>query len=134
MQYEITKAGFGYSDILDLPIDVSGAGEVNIMDIATGTGAWILDVARIPEISGRLAPNSINRVKLFACDISNAKFPSKSLTDSVGIYFFEQDVIESFPEDMYGQFDLIHVSLLCFALTRQGWDLALANIDKLLSE
>lgn len=132
MQYEILKRGFGHSDILDLPIDISKAREINILDIATGSGAWILDVARIPEISDRLSPGSINRVKLSACDISDAKFPPKPVSDSLGIHFFEHDATELFPQEMQGQFDLIHISLLCFALTRQGWLSALQNVEILL--
>lgn len=132
MQYQVLKAGFGHNDILDLPLDICKVNELNILDIGTGTGAWILDVTRIPEISARVSSTVTRHVKLFACDISDAKFPPKLLTDPLGIHFFVQDVTQPFPQEMYGTFDLIHVGLLCLALTRQGWKSALKNIHNLL--
>jgi SAM-dependent methyltransferase len=134
MQYRLLKEGFGHSDPLDLPLDISSMGELNILDIATGTGAWILDVARIPEISTRLSPTVANRVTLSACDITDAKFPPKPTRDRLGIKFFLQDVTQPFPPEMHGQFDLVHASLLCFALTEQGWHSALKNIYDILSK
>jgi SAM-dependent methyltransferase len=121
MQYCLLKEGFGHSNLLDLPLDISSIGELNILDIATGTGAWILDVTCIPEISTHLAATAANRVTLSACNISNAKFPPKPVRDCLAIRFFLQDVMQPFPLEMYGQFDLVHVSLLCLALMEQGW-------------
>jgi SAM-dependent methyltransferase len=134
MQYQVLKSGFGHDEIIELPLNVSEHKKLNILDIGTGTGSWILDVARIPEISTWTSSRAANHLKLFACDISDAKFPPELLTDPLGIHFFVQDVTQPFPQEMYGTFDLIHVSLLCFALTRQGWKSALKNIHDLLSE
>lgn len=133
IQYHLLKAGFGYTDTFDLPLDISSASELHILDIATGTGAWILDVVNcIPGIASRLSTTAPNRVTLSACDISDAKFPAELRTGSLGINFFLQDVTQPFPREMHGQFDLIHVSLLCFALTEEGWHSALRNIHDLL--
>jgi hypothetical protein len=131
IQYQLLKKGAGHADILDLPIDISNKGELKILDIATGTGAWILDVTRIPEISSRILSD---RVKLFACDLSDTKFPPKSVTAPLGIDFFVQDMTQPFAQEFHGQFDLIHIGLVCFALTSQGWSSALKNVYDLLSK
>jgi len=132
LQYAFIKAGFGHRDILELPLDFSKAGELNILDIAAGSGAWILDVVKIPQVQSRLSPTgAADPVNIFACDLSPTKFP-KSVTDPLGIHFFVQDVTKPFPEEMYGTFDLIHIGLLCFALTSEGWGQALPNIHRLL--
>jgi SAM-dependent methyltransferase len=135
VQYQLLKIAFGYNDILDLPLDISNTQEpVNILDIATGTGAWILDVSRIPEIQSRLPElGVVNPVNLYACDISTAKLPEKFTTNQHGINFFLQDVTQPFLDNMKGKFDIIHTALLSWALTEEGWKAASRNVYELLS-
>lgn len=51
----------------------------------------------------------------------------------MGIQTFQQDVTKPFPEAMYGTFDLVHLSLVVLALTKEGWEKALENCRNLLS-
>lgn len=135
LQHQYLKTILGYKDILELPLDISKATQdtVNILDVAAGTGSWILDVARIPEVRSRLSPPSIpNTVHLYACDISDAKFPGESIKDSSGVNFFLQDITKPFPENMKGKFDLVHMAMLVWALTKDGWEAALQNIYDIL--
>lgn len=134
MQYKHLKAVLGYDDILELPFSISEAcNAVNILDVATGTGVWILDVARIPEIQSRLPATGVpNPVNLYACDISAEKFPEKSKVDSLDVNFFLQDITRPFPQNMWGKFDLVHMALLSWALTEDGWNAAFRNIYHIL--
>ena len=50
------------------------------------------------------------------------------------VSFFQQDVTKPFPDELLGTYDLVNVSLLCSALTSQGWKMALQNLRSLLSK
>ncbi len=69
----------------------------------------------------------------YACDINTAFFPDAEITEAFGITTFQQDVTKPFPQDLYGKFDLIHVSLLAVCLTVSSWESALDNYRRLLS-
>ena len=97
-----------------------------VIDVATGTGAWALDLVSQPDIRDR-------GVQVFACDISTTKFPRADEPDVGRITFFQHDVTKPFPNEMLGTFDLVNMSYLAFALTVQGWKLALENLHHLLS-
>lgn len=100
-----------------------------VLDIAAGTCTWTLDLAKLPEVSSGLS----RPLELWACDISIAKFPEQAIADCVGLKVFEQDVTKPFPQGMYGTFDLLHMTLLVYALTEDGWKKALQNCRDLLS-
>lgn len=61
-----------------------------------------------------------------------SKFSPRVL-ESHNIDVFYQDVTIPFPTSMHGTFDLVHMSLLVWALTRRGWESALRNLRELLS-
>lgn len=136
VQYQLLKTAFGYGDILDLPLDISKSQKpINILDMATGTGAWILDIARIPEVQSRIPPLDVtvaNPISLYACDISTAKLSKDFIANNLGINFFLQDVTQPFPDYMKGKFDVIHTALLSWALTEEGWKAAFRNVHELL--
>ncbi|KAI9440859.1 S-adenosyl-L-methionine-dependent methyltransferase [Lactarius indigo] len=96
-----------------------------VIDVATGTGAWALDFVSQPDVRDR-------DVQVFACDLSSAKFPQAGNPDVDKITFFEHDVTKPFPDEMLGTFDLVNMSLMCLALTAQGWKPALQNLRNLL--
>jgi SAM-dependent methyltransferase len=128
----MTKKLLSYEDILEVPFDKERV--THILDVGAGSGAWTLDVARIPEIKARSSPTSSNPIKLYMSDITSAKFPSSSILDSLNIAAFEQDVTKPFPEEMQGKFDVVHMSFLVWALTHEQWSLALKNIYNILSK
>ena len=97
------------------------------MDVGTGTGAWILDFVALPGVRDR-------GLQVFACDISTAKFPRNDEPGVKKITFFQHDVTKPFPDELLGTFDLINICFLGYALTAQGWKVALRNLYSLLSE
>lgn len=139
-QYLMTKKILGRTSPLPSCIDINSVS--NVLDIAAGTCIWTLDLAKLPEVTSRLANASTSTgqsrdpkapLQLWACDISTAKFPEKEIADSVGLKTFEQDVTKPFPSELYGTFDLVHMTLLVYALTEDGWKKALQNCKDLLS-
>ena len=97
------------------------------MDVGTGTGAWALDFVSLPGVCDR-------DLQVFACDISTAKFPRNDEPEVKKITFFQHDITQPFPEEFLGTFDLINICFLVYALTEQGWKVALRNLYSLLSE
>ena len=87
----------------------------------------MLDFLSLPDFRDR-------SLEVFACDISTEKFPQNDEPEVRKITFFQQDVIKPFPDKLLGTFDLINFRFLSYALTAQGWRLALQNLYSLLSE
>jgi ubiquinone/menaquinone biosynthesis C-methylase UbiE len=125
VQYAFLKTAFGYPQLVPPEINISHVSKV--IDIATGTGAWALDFASLPDVCNR-------NVQIFACDISTAKFPPEEERKAKGINFFQQDVTKTFPDELLGTFDLVNLMYLSYSLTENGWKKALKNIHSLLSE
>jgi len=125
-QYLYFKTVFNYPNIVPPVVNVAHLSKV--IDVATGTGAWALDFVSQPDLRDR-------GVQVFACDISTTKFPqaARDKSDVNKITFFQQDVTKPFPDEMLGTFDLVNMTYLGFALTVQGWKLALQNLRDLLS-
>ncbi|KAI9458375.1 hypothetical protein BJY52DRAFT_1372589 [Lactarius psammicola] len=122
-QYLHLKAVF---DSNTVPPVVNITSVNKVIDVATGTGAWALDLVSQPDIRDR-------GVQVFACDISTTKFPQADEPDVGRITFFQHDVTKPFPDEMLGTFDLANMTYVAFALTAQGWKLALQNMHDLLS-
>jgi SAM-dependent methyltransferase len=131
IQHRFFKTISGQSKGITLPLDPSKV-EV-ILDVATGTGSWTLDVAQNPVIASRLSSPTDN-LRLLACDISLAKLSPELLSHSTKIEVFEQDVTQSFPTKLQGKVDIVHMGLLLHALTERGWRKALRNIFDVLSK
>jgi SAM-dependent methyltransferase len=119
------KTMFGYPQLVPPEIDIAHISKV--IDLATGTGAWVLDFASLPDVRDR-------NIQVFACDISTEKFPQAEEQGTNKINFFQHDITEPFPDELLETFDLVNVAFLCFALTEQGWKSALQNIYQLLSK
>ena len=98
-----------------------------VIDVGAGTGAWALDFVSLPYVCNR-------DLQVFACDISTAKFPRNDGPEVRKITWFQQDVTKPFEDGLLGTFDLINLSFVSFALTAQGWQVALQNLYSLLSE
>lgn len=127
------KAIYGFPGAVPECItDVHLADMSKILDIAAGTCVWTLELAQMPQIKPRLHPDSPS-LSLYACDINKDFFPDPSITEAFGVVTFQQDVTKDFPNDLYGQFDLVHISFLAICLTISGWETALNNCARLLS-
>lgn len=106
-------------------VDSLSENRVNkVLDVAAGSLAWTLDVARSADPS---------RIQLYACDIAPDNFPPTSVTDAFSITTFIHDATQPFPEEMKGQFDVVNMRLLVYALSEDQWKKALENIHYLLS-
>jgi hypothetical protein len=115
----------GHPQVVPPGIDVAHVSRV--LDVATGTGAWAVDFLSLPDVRD-------SNIQAFACDISTGKFPQTGEPHAKRIKFFQQDVTKPFSDELLGTFDLINVTLLAFALTSQGWKIALKNLHSLLRE
>jgi SAM-dependent methyltransferase len=92
-----------------------------IADVATGTGVWLL------EIAPKLPPSS----RLDGFDISTAKFrPKDKLPANVKLQC--GDARSPFPEELHGQYDVVHVRLVVLALKADEWAKVAANLLPLL--
>ncbi|KAF4964598.1 hypothetical protein FSARC_7504 [Fusarium sarcochroum] len=92
-----------------------------IADVGAGTGVWLRDFA--PEVS--------SDARLDGYDIDESKFlPSENLPSNVKLYF--GDVFKPFPQELIGQYDLVHVRLLMVALKADEWEPAARNLKTLL--
>ncbi|KAF9458165.1 S-adenosyl-L-methionine-dependent methyltransferase [Collybia nuda] len=94
-----------------------------VLDVAAGSLAWTLDVARSTDPS---------MVELHACDIAADNFPPTSVIDAFSINAFIHDATQPFPEEMKGQFDVVNMRLLVYAFSEDQWKKALKNICEVL--
>jgi SAM-dependent methyltransferase len=93
-----------------------------IADVATGTGTWL------KALSERL-PNA----RLEGFDMTPEHYPAaETLPSNVTLHNFSQNVLETFPVEFQGQFDVVHVRLLMFGLKVDEWDEAFRNVAALL--
>lgn len=95
---------------------------LRIADVATGSGAWALDVARS-------FPSTKTTPRIDGYDIADMRFPTnppQSVTFSV------QDAKEPFPSELHGVYDLVHVRALVAAMDHSDWLLVAKNLIALL--
>ena len=135
-QYAMKKSFYGWTDATPPTLDLQNV--THVLDIAAGTCVWTFDLANTPAIKSRLTQNTrgdskTTPLRLYACDIDTKFFPDKAILDEVGITTFQQDVTKPFPSDLYGKFDVLHISFLVICLTTAGWEAALKNCYELLS-
>ncbi|KAL2875312.1 hypothetical protein SGCOL_009475 [Colletotrichum sp. CLE4] len=92
-----------------------------IADVATGSGVWLTSLAQIvPQGS-----------ELYGFDLDGLKLP-QSHRSEVSFDFMEHDVLEPFPAELRGTFDLVNVRLLALGLKKDDWDVAVTNMRELL--
>lgn len=89
-----------------------------VADIATGTGIWLLDVAK-----------DYPTWDLHGFDISDAQLQYK---ESSNLHFQFADIKQPFPMELHGKFHLVHVRLLIFAIRASDWKPCVANLKTLL--
>ncbi|KAJ3504928.1 hypothetical protein NLJ89_g7681 [Agrocybe chaxingu] len=115
-----------------LPASIDIGQVTNVMDVAAGTLVWTLDLASVPSVKSRVGRDVSSAIHLYACDITDQKFPPKSVIEELGINTFLHDVTAPFPDHLHSKFDLVNMKLLIFALTTNGWRKALENVRTLL--
>ncbi|KAK6432716.1 hypothetical protein LTR95_011108 [Oleoguttula sp. CCFEE 5521] len=114
-QHQIWKATLAYPGLLHPRILASLDGKQGrIADVATGTGAWLVDLAAT-------APQHTYT----GLDISNAQFPA---THPENIEFDVMNIFEPVPAKYEGYFDVIHVRLLVLGLAGEQWHTTAQNL------
>ncbi|THU95977.1 S-adenosyl-L-methionine-dependent methyltransferase [Dendrothele bispora CBS 962.96] len=104
-----------YDDTVSLPDDAV------VLDLATGSGAWILDLAS-------LVPST---VIIHGIDISPAFFPYIQSPNNNNIHLHSQSCT-SLPPTWSSQFDLINQNLVRGALTQHDWNLEFHELFRVL--
>lgn len=92
-----------------------------IADIGTGTGIWLLDVAKT------LAPTC----QLTGFDLTSSAFPP-SHTWPPNVSFRVQDMLLPFPPSEVGTYDVVAARFLSSATTRADWARTVENLATLL--
>ncbi|KAJ7157009.1 S-adenosyl-L-methionine-dependent methyltransferase [Mycena crocata] len=114
-QHNTLKTLFG-SRIVFPPIEINGSDKV--LEIATGCGVWILDLAKIIDPA----------VPMIAVDIESRLFPT-SPPQNVQ---FSVESVTDLPSDWTNSFSFIHQRLLLFALQVPQWPVALRELHRVL--
>ncbi|GIC94481.1 class I SAM-dependent methyltransferase [Aspergillus udagawae] len=96
---------------------------LQIADVATGTGQWLLDVYRqLPEFSSS---------RFMGFDVSSALFPPPDdLPAQIALH--GHDIRRPFAADFIGAFDVVHVKFLKYAFRKTEWEVVLRNVIALL--
>ncbi|EEA28391.1 hypothetical protein TMatcc_003278 [Talaromyces marneffei ATCC 18224] len=105
---------------------ISGEKIVSVADVAAGTGVWLRDVQSYLDTTYP----SKNKRYYHGFDISDEQFPKDRGDGS--IQFSLQNILEPFPSEHHGRYDLVHVRLLVAALKEPEYKQAVANIATLL--
>lgn len=93
-----------------------------IVDVGTGTGVWLLDVAATFHGHGQF----------FGFDISDAQYPAPDTLPS-NVHLGLGDIRKPFPEHLLGTFDVVHCRLLVLAMNSESeWAAAACNLRTLL--
>ncbi|KAK1843829.1 methyltransferase domain-containing protein [Colletotrichum chrysophilum] len=87
-----------------------------VADVATGTGVWLRSVAQ----------HLRSDAEVFGFDFDAVKFPVS--TASSNVKFKQQNVLQEFPTELQGTFDLAHVRLLLIAMKASEFQTATENL------
>ncbi len=93
-----------------------------VADVATGTGVWLREAAQ--ELT-----TSHEMISYTGFDISAEQFPKDHIP---GVSFIVQNVVEPFPPEYHGRYDLVNVRLLSYALKAQDLEISVKNIIQIL--
>lgn len=92
-----------------------------VADVATGTGIWMLDIAREYD------PSTI----FDGYDISDSQFPPKERLPS-NMTFSTCDCKKPFPPELHGLYDVVHVRMLIAVMHESDWAAVARNLLQLL--
>lgn len=116
------------------------SGIKNVADVATGTGLvpkWNEYETLNPDISSiwledlheKLSRSGSSDLRFDGFDISSEMFPKHGKSS-----YFVQDLLEPFPSEYHGTYDLVHVQFLHLAPQKEKFRPAAKNLLQLLSE
>ncbi|KAJ7267775.1 S-adenosyl-L-methionine-dependent methyltransferase [Mycena rebaudengoi] len=115
LQHQVLKKLFG-NRILLAPVELEQ--DAKVLDIGTGTGFWILDLAEFVDA----------RISMVGVDIEPGLFPTSPPKNVE----FRVECGTSLPADWTGTFTLVHQRLLMLALQISQWPVALREIHRVL--
>ncbi|CZT23716.1 uncharacterized protein RCC_09430 [Ramularia collo-cygni] len=117
LQHYLWREIFGYLIHPSIP---TGAPDLKIADVGTGTGIWLTELAdRLPS------------AQLDGLDVSfDALPPCKWLPQNVRRLHW--DVTHDVPPELEGQYDLVHIRLFAFVLLNDDLPGVLERLAKLL--
>ncbi|KAF5867778.1 putative umta methyltransferase family protein [Botrytis fragariae] len=98
--------------------------DIKIADIACGTGIWLIDLAK------ELAKSETN-AQLVGFDISTNQYPHSALLPP-NVKLDIMDIFKPVPERLRGQYDVVHISLLCVVIPGGDPRYVLDNVLTLL--
>ncbi|KAI1274585.1 S-adenosyl-L-methionine-dependent methyltransferase [Xylaria sp. FL0933] len=117
-QHFFTTKTLGFLIHPNIPIS---SPNVKIADIGTGTGIWLLDLAK----------NLPSTCQLTGFDITSSAFPAPQ-TWPPNVSFKTQDMLLPFPVSEIGAYDIVAVRFISSATTRAEWARTIENLIKLL--
>lgn len=101
-----------------------------VADVATGTGAWIRDLARSwSALGGSWADERSNSTEFVGFDISAEQFPRDHVPH---VRFCVQDATKAFYEQYKGKFDVVNVRLVSYAIKVDELADLISNILEIL--
>ncbi|KAJ5100281.1 hypothetical protein N7456_006333 [Penicillium angulare] len=118
LQHYLAVQLFGYHIHPSIPAQTATS---SIVDVGTGTGIWLTDLA------GKL-PSS---TRLDGLDISLDATPLPELLPE-NVKFNLWDIKDEVPEHLIGAYDLVHVRFFAFVLQEPDLEKVLDNLAKLL--
>ena len=101
-----------------------------VADVATGTGIWLRDVAASSIFTNK-ANDKASKTTFVGFDISSRQFPSPNDL-APEIKFVIHDMVEVFPTEYHGMFDLVNVRLVSYALKARDLKSLVFNVSQLL--
>jgi SAM-dependent methyltransferase len=95
---------------------------IRIADVGTGTGIWLSHTASC------LA----SETELTGFDITSKTFPDPRSSNPLSIDFIVHDMLEAFPKEHIGRYDIVHVRMLVFAFKKEQWPSVVRNLSTLV--
>ncbi|KAL9118055.1 MAG: hypothetical protein Q9187_005404 [Circinaria calcarea] len=118
LQHFFWKDQLGYNLHPSIP---TSNPEIKIADVGTGTGIWLLELARDLSSSAQLDG--------FDIDLSQSP-PKEWLPKNVNMY--KLDVFEELPDDLVGKYDVIHARLFLLIVQNNDPTPILKNFIRML--
>ena len=117
LQYFLWKESLQFDIHPSIPVS---AGPVQIADVATGTGIWLIQVAR-----------QMPAATLYGFDINLTQTPPMEWLPS-NVRLVPWNVFNEIPENMLGRFDIVHVRLLILVVQNSDPRNIIRNLVKML--
>ncbi|CAF9913560.1 hypothetical protein IMSHALPRED_001381 [Imshaugia aleurites] len=119
LQHHLWRSQVNYLLHPSIPLSLSSPA-LRVADVGTGTGTWLLDLAR------QLPPTA----QLQGFDIDISQCPPKSWLPP-NVTMRALDALEDLAADLVGKFDIVHVRLFMFVVEEPT--LLLRNVVRMLS-